>query len=56
MADMVPWSEAYRTYEEKKQQQRQSLYGQLLPEPERPGTPRKRDRSAGMPEGNGLTA
>ena len=56
MADMVPWSEAYRTYEEKKQQQRQSLYGQLFPEPERPRTPRKRDRSAGMPEGNGLTA
>ena len=56
MADMVPWSEAYRTYEEKKQQQRQSLYGQLFPEPERPRTPRKRDRSAGMPESNGLTA
>ncbi len=56
MADMVPWSEAYRTYEEKKQQQRQSLYGQLFPEPERPRTPRKKDRSAGMPEGNGLTA
>ncbi len=46
MADMVPWSEAYKTYEEKKQQQRQSLYGQLFPEPERPRTPRKRDRSA----------
>ena len=56
MADMVPWSEAYRTYEEKKQQQRQSLYGQLFPEPERSRTPRKRDRSAGMPEGNGQTA
>lgn len=56
MADMMPWSEAYRTYEGKKQQQRQSLYGQLFPEPERPRTPRKRDRGVGMPEGNGLTA
>lgn len=56
MADMMPWSEAYRTYEEKKQQQRQSLYGQLFPEPARPRTPRKRDRGVGMPEGNGLTA
>lgn len=55
MSDMMPWSESYRTYEEKKQQQRQSLYGQLFPEPERPRTPRKRDRSVGMPEGNGLT-
>lgn len=56
MADMMPWSEAYRTYEEKKQQQRQSLYRQLFPEPERPRTPRKRGRSVEMPEGNGLTA
>lgn len=56
MADMMPWSEAYRTYEGEKQKQRQSLYGQMFPEPERPRTPRKRDRSAGMPEGGGLTA
>lgn len=56
MADMMPWSEAYRAYEEKKQQQRQSLYGQLFPEPERPRTPRKKDLSAGIPECNGLTA
>jgi len=56
MADMMPWSEAYRAYEEKKQQQRQSLYGQLFPEPERPRKPRKKDLSAGIPECNGLTA
>lgn len=56
MADMMPWSEAYKTYEEKKQLKRQSLYGQLFPEPERPRTPRKRDGTVGMPEGNGLTA
>lgn len=56
MADMMPWSEAYRAYEEKKQQQRQSLYGQLFPEPERPRTPRKKYQSAGIPECNGLTA
>ena len=43
MADMIPWSEKYRVYEEKKQQQRRSVYGQLFPEPERPRTPRKRD-------------
>ncbi|MCH5260956.1 MAG: IS66 family transposase [Lachnospiraceae bacterium] len=56
MSDMMPWSEAYRTYEDKKQLQRQSLYGQLFPEPERPRAPRKRDRSVGMPQGDGLTA
>ncbi|MDE6518223.1 MAG: IS66 family transposase [Acetatifactor sp.] len=48
MADMMPWSESYRTYEEKKQQQRRSMYGQLFPEPEQPRTPRKRDRTAGI--------
>jgi len=56
MADMMPWSKAYRTYEGEKQRQCQSLYGQMFPEPERPRTPRKRDRSVGMPEGGGLTA
>ena len=45
MADMVPWSEAYRAYEDKKQLQRQSLYGQLFPEPERPRAPRKEIRA-----------
>lgn len=56
MADMMPRSEAYRTYEEKKQLQRQSLYGKLFPELERPRIPRKRDGTVGIPEGNGLTA
>lgn len=56
MVDMMLWSETYRTYEEKKQRQRQSLYGQLFPEPERPRTPRKKDRRARMPEDNGLSA
>ena len=46
MADMMPWSEGYKAYEEKKQQQRRSVYGQLFPEPKRPGTPRKRDQAA----------
>ena len=48
MADMMPWSESYRRYEEKEQQQRRTMYGQLFPEPERPRTPRKRDRTAGI--------
>ena len=46
MADMMPWSEGYKAYEEKKQQQHRSVYGQLFPEPKRPGTPRKRDQAA----------
>ena len=56
MSDMMPWSEAYRTYEDQRQLQRQSLYGQLFPEPERPKAPRKRDRSVEMPQIDGLTA
>lgn len=56
MTDMMPWSEAYRIYEGEKQKQRQSLYGQMFPEPERPRTPRERDQSSGMPEGGILTA
>ena len=55
-ADMMPWSEAYRAYEEKGQQQRRSMYGLLFPEPERPRTPRKRGQGIGTPEDNGLTA
>ena len=55
-ADMMPWSEAYRAYEEKKQLQRRSMYGQLFPEPERPRTPRKRDMAIEVPQDNGLTA
>ena len=57
MAEMMPWSEEYRAYEEKEQRQQRSIYGELFPEPERPRTPRKRDRAAGVPEGDGcLTA
>lgn len=43
MADMMPWSDAYRKYEERKRQQRQSMFYQLFPEPARPRTPRKKD-------------
>lgn len=56
MADMMPWSEAYRMYEDKKQLQRQSLYGRLFPEPERPRAPRKRDRGGEMLRGDDLIA
>lgn len=55
MADMMPWSEAYREYERGKQQGRQALFGHLFPEPERPRTPRKRDvkGSPGAPKRGG---
>ena len=43
MADMMPWSEAYREYEKGKLRQQQSLFGQLFPIPDRPRTPRKKD-------------
>ena len=43
MADMMPWSDAYRQYEKDKRQQQQSLFRQLFPEPDRPRTPRKKD-------------
>ena len=45
MADMMPWSDAYRQYEEVRRQQRQSLFGQLFPVPERPRAPRKHGTS-----------
>lgn len=48
MADMMPWSEAYKGYEKRKQQERRSLYGELFPKPERPRTPRKRKRTEEM--------
>ncbi len=41
LADMMPWSDAYRKYEERKRQQQQSMFYQLFPEPARPRTPRK---------------
>lgn len=46
MADMMPWSEAYREYEEEKHRQQQTLFGQLFPRPDRPRTPRKKDMAA----------
>lgn len=48
MADMMPWSEACKGYEKRKQQERRSLYGELFPKPERPRTPRKRKRTEEM--------
>ena len=44
MADMMPWSEAYKAYERHKQKQRQSMFDQLFPIPDRPKTPRKKPR------------
>lgn len=46
MADMMPWSEAYREYEKGKLRQQQTLFGQLFPMPDRPRTPRKKDAVA----------
>ena len=46
MADMMPWSEAYRKYEKEKLRQQQTLFGQLFPVPDRPRTPRKKDLAA----------
>ena len=44
MADMMPWSEAYKAYERHKQKQRQSMFDQMFPIPDRPKTPRKKHR------------
>lgn len=41
--DMVPWSDAYRSYEALKRQVDGQLWQRFFPEPERPRTPRKRD-------------
>jgi len=41
MADMMPWSDAYREYEKEKHMQQQTVFGQLFPMPDRPhGIPR----------------
>ena len=42
MADMMPWSEAYKDYEAQKRREQQAKFGQLFPEPDRPRTPRKK--------------
>ena len=46
MADMMPWSDAYREYEKEKHMQQQTVFGQLFPMPDRPRTPRKKDAAA----------
>lgn len=43
LKDMVPWSDAYHSYESQKKQTDEQLWQRLFPEPERPRTPRKRD-------------
>lgn len=43
LKDMVPWSDAYHSYESQKERADEELMQRLFPEPERPRTPRKRD-------------
>ena len=43
LKDMVPWSDAYRSYESQKRQVDEQLWQRLFPEPERPRTPRKKE-------------
>ena len=43
MAEMMPWSDAYREYEGLKYEQQKSLTGQLFPNPDRPRAPRKKN-------------
>ena len=43
MAEMMPWSDAYREYERCKRKQQQSLFGQLFPRPDRPRAPLKKN-------------
>jgi transposase len=43
MADIMPWSDAYKEYEAKKLREQQSMFGRLFPAPDRPRSPRKRD-------------
>lgn len=49
LKDMVPWSDAYQSYESQKKQTDEQLWQSLFPEPERPRTPRKRDSVVHMP-------
>jgi hypothetical protein len=41
----MPWSEAYRAYEKKETEATMKFFTDQVP-PERPWTPRKRDKSA----------
>jgi transposase len=49
LQDMVPWSDAYHSYELQKKQADEQLLQNLFPEPERPRTPRKKDSVIHMP-------
>jgi hypothetical protein len=49
LKDMVPWSDAYHSYESQKKQADEQLCQRLFPEPDRPRTPRKRDSAVHTP-------
>lgn len=49
LKDMVPWSDAYHSYESQKKQADEQLCQRLFPEPERPRTPRKRESAVHTP-------
>lgn len=49
LASMMPWSAAYREYEEAGRQSNLMLYRDMFPEPDRPRTPRKKDRIVDLP-------
>ena len=51
MADMMPWSDAYKEYEVQKRKQQKSMFGQLFPEPDRPRAPRKKNMPGCQPDG-----
>lgn len=50
LASMMPWSAAYREYEETGKQSDMMLYRDMFPEPDRPRTPRKKDIIADLPK------
>jgi len=49
LKDMVPWSDAYHSYESQRKQTDEQIWQRLFPEPERPRTPRKRDSVVHIP-------
>ena len=57
MADMMPWSEVYKEHERHKQKQRQSMFDQVFPIPDRPRTPgKKADMTKQRKAGSGNAA
>lgn len=50
LASMMPWSVAYREYEETRKQTNLMLYRDMFPEPDRPRTPRKKDSIVDLPK------